>query len=125
VTLNNRGFTLIEVVVAMGIMLVGLLGLLATANMATEFNTRDYLRNEAVRIGERWINGSRNIAYDNISSYTPPGHTTSINIRGIAKNYTVNRTVEQLPNSRHISVVVSWTYKGVTYNHGVDSVVAP
>jgi type IV pilus assembly protein PilV len=124
VSSNNRGFTLLEVVVAMGIMLVGLLGLLATANMAMEFNTRDYLRNEAVKVGERFMNQTKNAGYENI----PAGNTNeafTINIRGISKTYNVARTVEQLTNTKHISIVVNWTYKGVSYFHGVDSVVAP
>jgi len=119
---NKRGFTLIEVVVAMGIMLVGLLGLLATANLAMDFNTRDYMRDEAVRVGERFMNSAKNAAYSSITAGTTNDTYTST-IRGISKTYNVTRTVNQLTNTKHVSIVVNWTYKGQNYFHGVDSVV--
>jgi type IV pilus assembly protein PilV len=119
---NKSGFTLIEVVVAMGIMLVGLLGLLATANLAMDFNTRDYMRDEAVRVGERFMNLTRNADYDSIAAGTTNQPFTST-IRGVSKTYNVTRTVEQLTNTKHVSIVVNWTYKGQNYFHGVDSVV--
>jgi type IV pilus assembly protein PilV len=123
VPLNNRGFTLIEVVVAILIMMVGLLGLLATINLAMDMNTRDYMRDEAVRVGEKAMNTTKNSGYASIATGTTT-QTISSNVRGVAKNYNVTTTVTQLPNSRQISIVVDWTYKGQTYFHGVDSVVA-
>jgi type IV pilus assembly protein PilV len=124
VPLNNRAFTLIEVVVAILIMMVGLLGLLAAINLAMDMNTRDYMRDEAVRIGERAMNNTKNTAYNSIAAGGPTTQTISTNIRGITKNYNVATTVVQLQNSKHISIVVNWTYKGQTYFHGIDSVVA-
>lgn len=120
---NKRGFTLIEVMVAMGIMLVGLLGLLATADLAMDVNTRDHLRDEAVRVGEQAMNSAKNLGYDNVVSGNQV--ISSSSVRGISKNYNVTRTVEALPNSKHISIVVNWSYKGQQYYHGVDSVLAP
>jgi limonene-1,2-epoxide hydrolase len=106
----------------MGIMLVGLLGLLATANLAMDFNTRDYMRNEAVRVGERFMNATKNANYDSIAAGTT-NETYTSTIRGISKTYNVTRSVEQLTNTKHVSIVVSWAYKGQNYFHGVDSVV--
>jgi predicted alpha/beta-fold hydrolase len=102
-------------------MMVGLLGLLATINLAMDMNTRDYMRDEAVRVGERAMNTTKNSGYANIVTTTT--QTISTNIRGITKNYNVATTVEQLASSKHISIVVNWTYKGKTYYHGIDSVV--
>ena len=121
--LNNRGFTLIEVVVAILIMMVGLLGLLASINLAMDVNTRDYMRDEAVRVGEKAMNTTKNSGYASIATGTTT-QTISSHVRGITKSYNVRTTVTQLPNSRQISIVVDWTYKGQTYFHGVDSVVA-
>jgi type IV pilus assembly protein PilV len=123
--LDNRGFTLIEVMVAIVIMMVGLLGLMATADLALDMNTRDYMRDEAVRVGETAMNATKNSGYSNIAIGGPTTQTLSANIRGMAKQYSVATTVTDLGNSKNISVVVSWTYKGLTYYHGVDSVAAP
>ena len=49
---SSSGFTLIEVMVAMVITLVGLLGLLQSVNLATEHNIKNALRDEAVQVGE-------------------------------------------------------------------------
>jgi hypothetical protein len=108
-------------------MLVGLLGLLATINLAVEMNTRDYMRDEAVRVGERAMNATKSADYNSIAIGGPTSQTINANIRGITKSYTVQTTVVQnstSTNSKQISVVVSWTYKGQTYFHGIDSVVA-
>jgi hypothetical protein len=105
-------------------MTVGLLGLMATADMALDTNTRDYMRDEAVRVGEKAMNTTRTTAYDSIATGATT-QTIHANIRGMTKNYNVTTTVDPLANSKHISIVVDWAYKGRQFYHGVDSVVTP
>jgi len=50
---NSGGFTLVEVIMAVLILLVGMLGLLQAVNLAMEVNLRNQVREEAVYVGER------------------------------------------------------------------------
>ena len=45
---DNRGFTLIEVMVAILIMTIGMLALLQTVNLAIVHNTSNKLRNDGI-----------------------------------------------------------------------------
>jgi type IV pilus assembly protein PilV len=124
VTSNKKGFTLLELMVAIVIMTVGLLGLLATTNLAIETNTRNYLRDEAVRVGERLMSATVNQGYVN----TVPGVTNQnvpVNFRSAAINYAATTTVTQLPSSRQIDVQLAWTYKNHNYAHSVSSIIGP
>jgi len=110
--------------VAILIMMVGLLGLLATINAAIEANTRNYLRDEAVRVGERLMSRTVNSGYNNVN----PGVTNqsvAVNIRSANVTYATTRTVTQLPSSRQIDILLTWTYKGRNYAHNVSSIIGP
>ena len=67
---NKSGFTLIELLVSMVIMLVGLLGLLQTVNIAMEYNLKNQMRNEVVRIGDEIMNGMRTQPFDTVFQST-------------------------------------------------------
>lgn len=124
--LNNRGFTLIEVMVAMLITLVGLLGLLQAVSVATEHNLKNGLRDEALKVGEDQMSSLWVKPFDNYSdAYTPI--SVPSRLRGFSKNYTVTRTTNKLPNavsydSRELIVNVGWTYKNESFQHEVHSV---
>lgn len=117
------------------ILMVGMLGLLQSINLATEVNLRNQVREEAVYIGERVMNELRGKGFDNISvasiptqtySYTP--YQVPSKIRGASRSYSVSRSSTVLstdnlqPVTKQLEVVVNWTYKGVAYQ---NRVVAP
>jgi len=124
---NNSGFTLVEVIMAVLILLVGMLGLLQAVNLAMEVNLRNQVREEAVYVGERVMSELRGRGFDNISaSYVT--YSTPSKIRGVSRKYGVQRssvvlaTESALPVTKQLEVVVTWNYKGVTYQ---NRVVAP
>jgi type IV pilus assembly protein PilV len=126
---NNKGFTLVEVMVAMGIMLVGLLGLLAAVNVATEQNVNNAMRNEAMQIAEDYMNRFRSAPFTNISSLDSPNAYNYAPIdersrlRGVTKTYTVLRTGSALSsNSILLTVNVSWEFKNTPHSQGVQTV---
>ena len=133
---NDEGFTLVEVMVAIGIMLVGLLGLLAAINVATEQNLKTAARNEAMQIAEDYMNQFRANPFTNISSqanalaYTFPAAYNYVptqvksRLRGVTKNYTVLRTASALPNSNSalLTVSVRWAFKNVSTSQGLQTV---
>jgi len=118
---------MIEVIMAILILMVGMLGLLQAINLATEVNLRNQVREEAVYIGERVMNEMRGRGFDNISA-TYAAYTLPSKLRGATRSYgvqkssTVISTVSLQPVTKQLSVIVTWTYKGVGYQ---NQVVAP
>ena len=50
--LKNRGFTLVEVMVAMLILFIGMMALLWALTAAVEHNLKNQMTDEAVRLGK-------------------------------------------------------------------------
>lgn len=125
---GRGGFTLIELVVAIAILMVGMLGLMEAVNASMAHNLRNSLRQEAVQIGDQKLNEARGIAFANITSHTEP-RAASRNIRSVSKPFNYLRLVTNLPaggtpTSKQVQITVTWQLKGVTYTHVVNTVVA-
>lgn len=132
---KDKGFTLIEVMMAILILMVGMLGLLEAINLAMEVNIRNQVREEAVYVGEKVMNEMRGKGFDNISVAaiatqvcTYPAYQVPSRLRGVSRTYDVTRksrvlsTVDSKPVTKELTVLVTWTYKGVEYQ---NMVVAP
>jgi len=119
-SLNKSGFTLIEVMVEMVIMLIGLLGLLQSVNIATEFNLKNQLREEATRIAENTMNDMRTSPFAAVFN---PLTTASSRVRNSQKEYVVRRSVTAMSTgSREYQVDVKWKFKNYSATHSILSV---
>jgi type IV pilus assembly protein PilV len=105
----------------MVIMLVGLLGLLQSVNIAMEYNLKNQMRNEVVRVAQDAMNDMRSRAFNSVSSKTT---TVPSSLRNINRTYSVKRTVlfTGTSSSRKYQVDVRWKYKNVSTTHSVMSV---
>lgn len=119
--LDNSGFTLVELLAAMVIMLVGLLGLLQSVNIAMEYNLKNQMRNEVVRVAQDAMNDMRSQAFDSVSTTT---RVVPTSLRNISRNYTVKRSVIATGTdaSRKYQVDVRWKFKNVSTTHSVMTV---
>jgi type IV pilus assembly protein PilV len=127
---DNRGFTLIEMMVAIVILMIGMLGLLQAINLALEVNLRNQLREEGVNVAERVMNELKGQGFDAI----PASSTLTIpsKIRGSTRNYTVQANavvlasdpVTALPTTKRLEVTTEWSYKGVTYRNRISAPVS-
>jgi type IV pilus assembly protein PilV len=125
---NNRGFTLTEVMVAILIMMVGMLGLLEAINVAMAYNLRNHLRDEAVYVGEKYMNIQRAKPFDLLSTTYGTRYEPS-KVRGTGKLYSVDMKVTDLSTdavtpSKQLDVTVSWTLKGTTYQNRVTAPIS-
>jgi type IV pilus assembly protein PilV len=127
---NSSGFTLIEVLVAIVIMMVGMLGLLETINVSIQHNLKNQLRGEALRVGERYMADLRGKTFSAYSdSYTPTSYSSKI--KGISKSYRVERMAQPIAfdsngnkTSRQLKVTVKWSFRNQSSVNQVVSVVA-
>jgi type IV pilus assembly protein PilV len=119
-TSDKGAFTLVEVMVAMVVMTVGLLGLLRSIDLAVEHNLRSQLREQAVAMGERQMNWFRNQTSSSISDVT----RSVVKVRGIDRYFDVQRTSRAASDvSRELEVRVAWKYKNISSQHMVKSLI--
>ena len=117
---DKSGFTLVELLVAILIMMVGLLGLLQSVNIALEYNLKNQMRNEVVRVAQDSMNLMRSRPYDSIFN---PITTIPTSLRNINRTYTVKRSVETVSdNSIKYQVDVVWAYKNISTTQSVMTV---
>jgi len=124
---NDNGFTLVEFLVAIVILMVGMLGLLQSLNVAIEHNLGNILRSEAVMLADDRMMLKRTKAFESISTTvsSPPAIPVARSTRGISKSYSVQEIVNQAtPLSKEIIVNVSWSYKNNTYSHSLSSIIS-
>ncbi len=122
------------------------MAVLQTSLLAIDSDTRNMLRNEAIRIAAQSMNGTRywaNAAPANMTTPTPNGPSTSghtcqlpngaiqnsvafnVKFRNFTENFCVSNTVANIsPNDNQVIVTVQWQWKGQTYQHAIQSVVA-
>ena len=126
---NNKGFTLAELLAATVVLLIGLLGLLQSMNIATEQNLRNAARDEALQISEEYMSNIRAKPFAQISSspspYNYPPLSVPSRLRGVSKNYTVTRQVTLLStNSKLVMVRSRWRFKNTSTAQMLQSVVS-
>ncbi len=120
---DNKGFTLLEMLVAFVILMVGMLALLQAVNLAYSHNLVTILRNEAVLLGDEQIMLRKSMTFEQISS----GTSLSIprDMRAAYKNYSVIGTVSSLTDtSKEITMRIAWKHKNQSYEHSVSSIVS-
>lgn len=132
--LNSEGFTLLEAMLAIGILAFIMLWTLQAMISAYDIAARNRLRNEGVRLAGEELTDVRNTPYATLlsiaQSQTPPiPKTEQRRIRNFNANYTITRTVtavvvggESLACS--VLVVVNWLHKGTAFNCTVSTIVA-
>jgi type IV pilus assembly protein PilV len=126
VYLNKAGFTLIEFLVAIVIMMVGILALLETVNVALKLNLANQLRNEAVMIADGKMALEMTKPFALISTNATP-NTTPItrNVNNAVKTFTVTKAGTLITNTaKSVDVSVSWSYKNTPYTHSVQSLIS-
>lgn len=120
----DSGFTIIEVLAAVLIMMIGLLGLLQSINVALSHDMRNKLRDEAVILAEEQLNKFRMYS-TGLATGTYVGDAAR-NIKGVDKIFRVTKdwaTVSSTDAARKLTVTVNWSYKNVSASHSITSVI--
>lgn len=118
---NRKGFTLVEFLVAVVIMMVGLLGVLQSVNVAMISNASNRKRNEAILIADRAMSILRGVPFAAI--LTKNSSCTNRFAAGFV-TYSVNRTVAAPTNTtKQVTVNVSWREKGQVKSHTLSTLM--
>lgn len=125
---NRAGFTLIEFLVAIVILMVGLLGLLQTVNYALSHNVGNQLRQEAIMLADERMNQEKSMPFALIPTTPAPyedSGTVQRPMNNGFQNYSVVTRNSDLTNqTKNIDVQVIWRYKGSRYVHSMSSLVS-
>jgi prepilin-type N-terminal cleavage/methylation domain-containing protein len=121
VRFNNRGFTLIEVMVALVILAISSMAILNAMVLAMQQNLGTYSRDEAVRIAEQSMNEMRDAPFSTLSS---GNFSIDRTFKNSTRRFSVSRTVESLStDSRSIQIQVTWIIKNKSFTHSITSIV--
>ncbi len=117
---NSNGVTLIEMMVALAVLLVVLLGLYHGALLTIDSNVRNLLREEALRVASDEMNLYRNTQFDAIATGAIPRLTRERNLRNIVnREFHVDTTVTAPSTEiKQISIMVTWDWKERTEGGG-------
>jgi prepilin-type N-terminal cleavage/methylation domain-containing protein len=118
---NNRGLTLVEVMIALLVALVIFLALMQTALIGIDANMRNVLRDEAVSVAAEKMDLERDMAFSSVVSETPP--TVYRQVRNVNVPFYPNITIWDLDaNNKMINVRVTWQWKGDNYSHSISTI---
>ncbi len=123
---NNTAFTLLEVLIALVILMVGLLGMLEAINVSIATNVRNDMRTQAAAIVEEQLAQKKSLPFDAITTALnePKSLAVPIKMRSTVQNYSVTYYVDNISsNAKRINIGVRWSYKGNNYEHVVSSIV--
>ena len=117
---GSVGFTLVEMLMAMLVMTVGLLGLLQSVSVAYRQSLKDKLRKEATLLAEARMHAWCRVAFDNISYGTVMSESGEKLVGGAPWKFTIARKAEKVGSrTAKLEVDVIWMTKGETATHQI------
>ena len=120
---NNKGFTFIELLVAMAILLISMTAILDFVVKYHRINMENTMRTEAMRIAEARMEDLRNTDFSLLVSGAEP--SVQRTIRNLNLFYQVAWTVSALSaNSAAIQVSVTWSFRGINHRHAASTIVS-
>lgn len=119
---TEKGFTLLEFLVAIVILMVGLLGLLETLNLGINQNRGNKLRNDAIMLADQVMANQRVRVFADISATNA---IQPVNAGAAFINYSVVKAVTVLTaTSKNVAVNISWRERGKIKSHSLSTVIS-
>ena len=143
---NNKGLTLVEVMIALSVFLLVFMGLFQTALLSVDHNVKNMLRDEAISIAAMRMEEERNRTFDNLQSYIiaipsnadcpvfmTTGDRIQKNFRNMTKDFCINLECLEIGGdndcttadsvNKQLNLQVGWTWKGEEYTHDITTLV--
>lgn len=143
---NRVGFSLVEVMISLIILVLVFMGLMQSALLGIDSNMRNILRDEAISIASERIEEARSMPFDLVVSDTAPGDNLMLtacanppvsdggpyeveiqrNFRNIQNfPFGTRMTVTDLDGppveTKQIQILVRWEYRNECYTHSIMS----
>lgn len=114
---NCRGFTLVEMLIALLILSVSILALTSVTLTSIRTNLDNDLRNAAVRLTGEITEDLFIMPFDSLVSTTTP-ETRTVKLRGMDQTFDVSWTVTATTATlKQVAIVVSYNIKGKPYTN--------
>ena len=122
---NKKGFTLIELMVAMAILFISMTAILDFIVQYHRINLENTMRNEAIRVAEARIENLRNTNFSTLATGSEPAPGVQRIIRNLTVDYQVAWTISPLStNSTAVQVNVTWSFKGFNHRHDASTIIS-
>jgi len=145
---NNKGVTLVEVMISLVILLVVFMGLIQASLLSIENTATTGLRDEAVRLAAETVTALKSAAFTDLNNDGNPDPTANVpakfsftisstgsavekanasqlNINtvrssgNLVSRYVIEVTVEKMDdNNKQVTVLVKWDWKERTFSNG-------
>jgi prepilin-type N-terminal cleavage/methylation domain-containing protein len=120
-----KGFTLIELMVAMAILFISMTAILDVIVQYHRIDLENAMRNDAMRIAEARLEDFRIAQFSTLMAGTYGPASAPKTIRNVAVNYGVNWKIETISlNSVGVRVDVTWSHRGITHRHSASTIIS-
>lgn len=121
---NEKGLTLVEVLIALVLMLLVSLALMQTALLSIESNMTNALRDEAVNVAEEQMNEAKNTSFASLLV----GASSETVLKDIRNKsdfpYSVDTRVSDInTDNKKVEIDVTWNWKNTPYTHSISTIV--
>ena len=123
---EHEGFTLIEVMVAMVILLIGMMALLQTVNVSIAYNYSNKLRSTAVLFADEKIGTERTKLFSNVVSGTETVTSDNVTfaiLRNVSSLTSHSVATDKIAGSKRLRLQVSWPDRGKTKYHSLTTTI--
>jgi type II secretory pathway pseudopilin PulG len=121
---DNRGMSLIELMISMVLMMAVAIALMQSSLIAMNTNVMNEMRNEGVSVAEQQMNIVRNTPFASLSTL-PTSTTVYRNIRAkINTPFAVSLAQGVInANSTQVTVTVNWSYQNRPFSTSMSTVM--
>ena len=123
--LDRKGHTLVEMMVAILILLVGLLGLVGAINFGIKMNLSNKIRNDAISIADEHLQMQQ---IKNFADITTGSESRSVKLTNGFVNYSVSRIITDIPpadpTSKKVDINVGWRERGYKKRVSVSTIIS-
>ncbi len=123
---DKNGFTLLEALIAITLLVLMMLALWRSAAMIMNRNVENSLADEAVKIANEEIENLRNMPFSSLPSGTT-SRTVTRRVRNFNQTFTVTRALTAPSGSTSVyvtTITVNWTYGGKPHSYSATTVIA-